>query len=245
MKKLLVLATLLGAIGFAQEVKKIQRVYEIKYADAQQLSAVIQLSPDLVVRYNEHFKTISLWGPAEAVATAEELIKRFDVARPTASYSKRNVELTCYILIAAPKGTAGEAVPTDLDPVVKQLKSAFGYNDFRLLDSAFIRAQEGPLRVSSSGNTAAPNPELPGVQGRYELGILRGFRISSDDKGTRVGLYGFNFELKLPASAGSMTTVNFSTDIDIREGQKVVVGKAKGDASAGAYILVLSARAVD
>lgn len=245
MKKLIVFAILLAVTVSAQEPKRfVQRVYEVKNADVKELTNVIALIPELNVRFNEHFKTISFYGYAESVAAAEELIKRFDTARPAPRSSSRNVDLTCYILIASPKGTAGEAVPADLEPVVKQLKSTFGYNDFRLLDSSFIRAQEGN-QVSSSGNTAAPNPDLPGMQGIYKFRSSRGVRISPDEKGMRVRLDGFEFELKLPVSAGQFTTIAFNTDIDIREGQKVVVGKAKGDASAGAYILVLTARVVD
>ncbi len=244
MKRLLVIATLLAIPLCAQEQKRpIQRVVQVQYADVTQLSQVIQGS-EISVRFNEHFKTISLYGPPEAVAAAEELIKRFDVARPAASNLKRNVELTGYILIAGPRGTAGDAVPADLDPVVKQLKATFGYNDFRLLDSFFIRAQEGN-QFSSDGNTAAPNSETPSLQGRYQINARRGVRLTPDDKGMRIRLEGFIFDLNLPVGGNQFTKVSFNTDIDIREGQKVVVGKAKGDSSAGAYILVLSARTVD
>ena len=63
----------------AQEPKRyIQRVYDVKYADVKELSNVI-LQDGLNVRFNEHFKTISLYGTAETIATAEELIKRFDM----------------------------------------------------------------------------------------------------------------------------------------------------------------------
>jgi hypothetical protein len=124
------------------------------------------------------------------------------------------------------------------------MKATFGYNDFRLLDATFIRAQEGN-QVSSAGNTGAPNPELPGAQGRYEFSIRRGVRVAPDEKGNRVRLDDFVFDLRLPVGPEKITQVNFRTDVDIREGQKVVIGKAKGDASTGAYILVLSARVVD
>lgn len=245
MRRLLAVFTILAAVVSAQETKRIQKVYEVKYVDVRELANVIAPpNNEYSVRPNEHFKTISLYGPPEQLAAAEELIKRFDVSRSAAGLSKRNVELTCYILVAAPKGSAGEAVPADLDPVVRQLKSAFGYADFRLLDSAFIRAQEGN-QLSTSGNTAAPNPEMPSLQGRYNLNVRRGIRILPDDRGTRVRLDSLVFELRLPATPGTTTDINFATDVDIREGQKVVVGKAKGDASNGAYILVLSARVVD
>ena len=244
MKKLLLLATLLAVTLAAQEPKRyIQKVYDVKYADVKELSNVLSTDGP-GVRFNEHFKTISLYGSAETVAAAEELIKRFDTQRPGVRASNRNVELICYILIAAPKGSAGEAVPTDLDPVVKQLKSAFGYSDFRLLDSAFIRAQEGNS-IASEGNTSAPNPDMPSLQGRYNFRVSRGVRIAPDEKGMRIRLDGFIFGLKLPVAAGQYADVGFNTDIDIREGQKVVVGKATGDASAGAYILVRAARVVD
>lgn len=240
MKKLFLLCTLFAVALSAQEPKRyVQRVFDIKYVDAKELATIVALGDVSKVVPNEHFKTISVYGTTENVAAAEELIKRFDTPKPTARVSNRSVELTLYILVAAPKGTAGEAVPADLEPVVKQLKSTFGYNDFRLLDSAFIRAQEGSL-VYTEGNTAAPNPELPAALGSYELRINRAIRVTPDERGSRIRLDAFSFRLKV---AG--TFVNFNTDVDVREGQKVVIGKARGDASAGAYILVLSARVVD
>lgn len=242
MKKLFLLCTLFAVALSAQEPKRfvyVQRVFDIKYVDAKELATIVALGDVSKVVPNEHFKTISVYGTTENVAAAEELIKRFDTPRPSARVSSRNVELICYILLAAPKGTAGEAVPADLEPAVKQLKATFGYNDFRLLDSLLIRAQEGSL-VLTDGNTAAPNAELPAAQGSYELKINRGIRVIPDEKSTRIRLDAFTFRLKV---AGAF--VNFNTDVDVREGQKVVIGKAKGDASAGALILVLSARVVD
>lgn len=109
MKKLLVLCVLLtSALSAQNQAHPANRGSEI-CGYVQQLQNVILGNCNLMF-VSTSISDHSLYGSAESVATAEELIKRFDVARPSSGLIKRNVELTCYILIASPKGTAGEAV---------------------------------------------------------------------------------------------------------------------------------------
>jgi hypothetical protein len=166
------------------------------------------------------------------------------------------------MLMAAPKGTAGDALPAELDPVAKQLKAVFGYNDLRLLDSALIRTREG-IPAEAAGNAGITNPQVPNASSTYQLRIAKSF-VTPSDRGALIKLDGFRFSIRVPypttvfqTTQGSGVTpppiptqfqysdVGFNTELDIREGQKVVVGKAKVDNTGSAFILVLTAKALD
>ena len=51
---------------------------------------------------------------------------------------------------------AGNPVPPELEPVVKQIRSAFAYKNFRLLDTLVLRTRAGqPASVSGVVNAGA------------------------------------------------------------------------------------------
>lgn len=268
MKKLsvLFLAVALGA-GAQDAPKWQQKVFDVKYADAQALARLVLSacqSRETRVVENVALRAISVGTPEDRdMATAEELIKRYDVPRGAVTPTgNRNIELVAYMLMAAPKGTAGEALPAELDPVAKQLKALFGYGDFRLLDSPMIRTREG-VEAQSNGNAGIINPALPNASSTYSLRI-KDTRVVPSERGNLIKLDGFRFGIRVPYPTASFqpgqgsqgvaplistqinySDVGFNTELDIREGQKVVVGKAKVDNTGSAFILVLTAKAID
>ena len=90
----------------------------------------------------------------------------------------RNVEVITYILMASKKGSAGEALPSELDGVAKQLKSVFGYTDFRLLDASVVRAREG-ISVDTTGNATTGGLESNSPPANYQFAIQE----RADDSG--------------------------------------------------------------
>jgi hypothetical protein len=253
---------LLGMIGaWAQEAattpppgqtekpkRYVQRVVEIKYADVRQLADLATIPGGPTIRYNEHFRTISMYGTEESVTEAEGLIKHYDTPHAPAHVTGRNIELVMYMLAASPKGTAGEAVPPDLDPVVKQLKALFGYNDFRLLDSSVLRNREGENGEASGNATFANTGQPPAPVALYTIRYQKA-TVNASDKGNVIRIDNLRFSVRMPVlgSGGnwSYSDIGFATNLDIREGQKVVVGKAKYDGSDNAFILVVTAKPVD
>ncbi|MEO7649322.1 MAG: hypothetical protein ABIZ80_02560 [Bryobacteraceae bacterium] len=72
--------------------------------------------------------------------------------------------------------------------------------------------------------------------------------ISTDEKGRTIHIDGLNFGLRVPMGAsqgGQYLETGVSTNIDVREGQKVVVGKANMEGPDKAMILVLMAKVAD
>lgn len=120
----------------------------------------------------------------------------------------------------------------------------FAYKGFSLLDTLVLRSREGPGAEASGvvATTAQQNPKT-----LYQF-KFRSATITPGEKGPVVRIDGLRSGLKVPMSMGAQfnyVDVSINTDIDIREGQKVVVGKANMDGTDKAMILVVMAKVVD
>ncbi len=165
MKRMFMMLICCGALGFAQEPAAgtektvqagtapaekrqwLQKVIDVKYADVNALARLLGnlAQGDLDPRFNRviaqpdlHAISIGTYDPS-FMQMAEEMVKRYDVAtwswvHPAAQV--RDIEVTAYILEVSPKGTAGDALPPDLDGVAKQLRTLFGYRDLKLMDTS-------------------------------------------------------------------------------------------------------------
>jgi hypothetical protein len=224
------------------EQKMTQRIFDVKYVDVKELANACSVQGGVSVRPNEQFRTISTFGPLSVVEEIGECIKRYDTPKPAAT--SRDIEIVATMMLLSPKGTAGEAVPADLEPVVKQLKAIFGFTDFRILETAILRNREG-MKGEAAGTASSPGGGQPST---YQI-LYFNSAVSRGEKGTVIRLDDVRFQMKvtLAQSGGGFqyTNVGFNTNLDIREGQKVVVGKAKIDGSDSALVLVISARAVE
>jgi hypothetical protein len=234
----------------------LQEVLDLKYADANALAKLLgnmaqgssngllsrgiaTAQPDL------HAISIGTSDPS-FLKLAEEIVKRYDVPRATPDATHTHgVEIVAHILLAGPKGSSGDALPADLEPVAKQLRSVFGYTDIRLLDSALILGREASRSdVIGSLRGFMEDQKRPA---EYRITIHK-IWVEPSGKGNSVTLEGFGFSAKVPyeiLGQYQSTNIDFSTDLSIPEGQKVVVGKAHAGTTDGALILVLSARVVE
>jgi len=227
----------------------VQRIFEIKHAEVQRLADLLTFF-QARIKAEPGLRLIAVGTEDQATMTAiEETIKRYDVARgPIVPSTVSNIETIVHILAASPKGTAGDAVPADLEPVAKQLRATFGYTDIRVLDSIIVRSRDGE-EVGATGNAPGVHPNAPASRpARYSLSFRT--RTSSGDRGRHVRLENFRFNMSAPIPGDregtwGATEVGFRTDLDVREGQKAVVGKAKVDSSDTALVLVVTARVVE
>lgn len=208
------------------------RIFAIKYADARQLMSLIQVF-GVKVSYDDRANVIAVHGARETLDSIADVIKSLDVPRKI-----QNVELTAYLLLATEKGPPGPVPPAVLEPVLKQLRGIFQYKDYRLLDTAYLRVRDGES-VSTAGSLAGERLDLP----NYSIFINR-VRVSPDEKDASVRLEQLNLELFNP-NAPKPTSAKIRTDIDIREGQKVVVGKASLTSAQDAVIMVIAAKLVN
>ena len=232
---------------FASTEGRVQRVISIKNGNLSGILRTIQaLLPNTsVLVTNSDLEHLILSGPKDAVAGFEEIIKQLDVA----AVAKKNIETTVYMVVASAQASNGAAMPPELEPVVKQLKGVFNYKSFHLLDSFVLRSRDTE-KASTNGFLTPFDTTLPvGTKISYQFQYNR---VSLDgNEANRVIRYdGLKLNVRVPiAGLGnqfSYMDAAISTDVDVPEGKKVVVGKTSAiEGADSALILVISAKVVD
>lgn len=248
MKKLysLVLIALFCA-GAALADEQVTRVITLKHANVSQiLHTMGPLLPGTGVAVSNDNERMILRGPKDTVTGFEEIIKQLDVPPVV----KRNVETTVYMVVASSQAGNGAAMPAELDPVMKQLKAVFPYKGYRILDSFVLRSRDG-----ERGETSGFVPQVAESNGPGNRKIIYQFtyghvRVDGGDAGRVIRYDGLKLGTKTPVGDGkggiSYVDTGISTDVDVPEGKKVVVGKTSAvEGSDGALILVISAKVVD
>lgn len=245
MKKLLPLVIMLALPLAAQDQKKeepkeqlVQKLFVLKYADPNQINNLIRVftkntNPDVAMH------AIAVSATPESMAAIEDAIKRLDVPSST----PQNFELVAYLLIGTEGGApTPAALPKELDSVVAQLKSAFSFKAYRLSDVLTLRGRAGQrLSTSDSGDSV--------MIADQSHPIMTQFRINSLSLGADGAIHvdGLTLDSRVPVAQGGqnfmMQDIAINTDLDVREGQKVVVGKVGMNANE-AMFLVLTAHMV-
>jgi hypothetical protein len=226
--KLAVLAALLATCAWAQE--KTVKVITVKPANVERIQRTLKMvvGDDSVV-CDTTSSTLVVRAIPTLMPAVEQVAKELDAATPAV----RNIDLTFYI-VEATKEPAAEpaAFPAELQPVIAQLKGVLGYQGFRLFDTAFIRTRSGE-RAEASGQAQVPN----GTAG-YHLN-LQAF-ASSETTPATIRIDNSRFQ----AWVGS-TNAGFSVNVDLKEGQQAVIGRAGVEGNRSALILVASGKIVE
>ncbi len=154
-----------------------------------------------------------------------------------------NVELTVYFLTAAKDDSGTSDVPAVLDGVAVQLQDVFGYGTVRLIETTAMRVRHG-----SRGKLNGVLPPRLGDdrEARYEFSFRR-LRVTEDESGRSIRLDELNAGVQAPHNVvvdGQATTrfmqTGISTDIDLREGQKAVIGKTSIEGGAATVFIVVT-----
>lgn len=215
--KLLITLCLAMVTMAEQQVK----IFDIKYGDTRRICEMLRAfnPPDL--RWDDVARTISVRAEPESLKAMEEIIKRYDVVSPY-----QNLEFTIYMIFASPDPGKSGPIPPALDPVIKQMSQAFAFKSFKLNDTMMLRCREGKGAEVSS---IAPTPGIDGNQMFYQA-KFQSARVIPDEKGKNIRIDSLRIGLRVPYRGGDKgyqyADIGFSTDIDVREGQKAVVGKA-------------------
>lgn len=242
MKKLLLTALACASVLIAQE--RVTRVITVKNGNLDGINHTITglLNGTGVMITGDH-EHLVLSGPKEQVTAFEEVIKQLDVPPPVA----QNIQTTVYMIVASQAQASG-GVPSDLDPVVTQLKSLFPYKGYRLLDSFVLRSRSGQ---GSDTSGFVPSPQVTIAQITYQARFARA-TVDTIDKARVVRFNNLRLDLRVPVASSPGSTqykfvsVGINTDVDVPEGKKVVVGKTSAiEGPDSALILVISAKVVD
>jgi hypothetical protein len=243
MKRLLLILALVAAPLMAQEQKKeeapkepmVQKLFVLKYADPNRVSDIVRLFSGGPALANPEMHVIAVSAKADAMNAIEDAIKRLDVP----SSAPQNIEFTAYLLVGSQSEATAGTVPKDLEPVVTQLKNSVSYRSYRLLDTLQVRARTGqPAGTRSQGGEI----KVEGIAAPQRVTTSLSLRSSS--LGSDGAIHMERLELGAGVSGGPPSGIyQIGTDLDVKEGQKVVVGKT-GLNPSEAIFLVLTARVV-
>ncbi|MDQ2898983.1 MAG: hypothetical protein M3Y07_04185, partial [Acidobacteriota bacterium] len=118
------------------------------------------------------------------------------------------------------------------------------YQDYRLLETAVTRARDGGHAVL---NGFIPT-QFDGLPIMYFLS-LGPIALAPEAKERSVRINNFKMKFKVPYHTSgegfNYRDADMNTDLDVREGQKVVVGKSNINGSNDAMILVVTAKLVN
>jgi hypothetical protein len=232
-----ILLLALATLARAENISKLVTLHHISSDDVRSMGlagVTVTAAPN---------NSAVLVGMDTAVSAAEAIIKQVDVAPKF-----QDVDLIAYMIIASPKEAAAKALPAELEPVSKQLHSIFPYRSYTLLESAFLRVSNGG---TANTDGILPNRGEETMPSTYQISA-RNLRVTSE--GTDASVHIQDFSLNL--TVWSKTTVGekaeahahqigLRTNVDVKVGQKVVIGKSNINGSEEALIVVLAARLGD
>ena len=229
--KRLAAALLFAVVGFAQQTEMKNQIIEVKNVKAEQLRSMAMpiFFNGGSIGHTSDNRYLIVQGSSDKIASVEALVRQFDVP-------PRDIELTFHIIAASTQPNA-EKLPADLDPVLKQLRSAFVYQGYKLLETAFMRVREGDGgEVSGS---------LPG-NAIYQIRCLAA-RVSTGTPNV-IRLDNLRIGGRFPVTTNAKGEISYvdtgiNTSVDMKEGQKIVVGKSTVNDSAA--FLVVSARVLE
>ena len=155
--------------------------------------------------------------------------------KSSSAQQNSNLELTVYLLSGIAQGDTADDVPQDLVPTVKQLRSIFNYKSYKLTESFMLRG-----RLGAGAKAAGVLPGGAGLNYEFRYGMVK----ASSETPPLFRINGLHIILtRAPRRLGGETILDtvasIQTDLDIREGQKTVVGKSSVSSTGDALILVI------
>ena len=233
MKIILGLA-MMSLLGWGQETPPktvmVRKLIQLKYASADRVRNLLRNYTSANVDADDSMHMIAVRGTDDMVAAFEEAVKKLDVA-------PLDFELTVYLISTSPQ--PGDQLPDALASTAKQLHGVFAYKGYDLLESFVLRGRDG------QGGSADGTIKNSTYSFRYQ-------RASALDGSPKiVTLQNLSLQIRMPTGMRNdkgqpeYKTSGVSTDIDIRDGQKVVVGKSDMNNGESPLILVVTAKVVE
>ena len=141
-----------------------------------------------------------------------------------------NLELTVYLVSGLAQAQAGgkDEVPADLAETLQQLRGVFAYKSYKLIEAVTLRGR--------GDRGAAVGGQLPDFS-RYNFRYARA-RISPEVPHV-VHLDGLWLEITRRHSDRVDSEALVSTDLDVRDGQKTVVGKSAVNATDAVFLVIV------
>ncbi|HZH30558.1 MAG TPA: hypothetical protein VEY11_07320 [Pyrinomonadaceae bacterium] len=220
------------------------RVFEVKHREPDSLLSVLRLLTSghrgAQISANRPFKTITVRDFPENITSVEEALKRLD----TPEAPRPEIEIRMYVLIASNAAGGANQYPPDLRDAVGQLQTTLSFKNYYLLTSIIQRARDrqdyAPSTIQGEG---VAQIQLPGENAPRNFHYhfqANSLTLNTSPSGMKTVQLG-NFRFRLDGSeAGGRAVV--SSDVGVRDGEKVIVGTA--GLRDKALILVLTAKLI-
>ncbi len=168
-----------------------------------------------------------------------------------------NLDTQLYLLFATNQEVDDAKLPSNLEPVVKQLRASLPFKNYRLAATLINRVKNqgrlnlqwvgGPLLASAAASAQTPS---------FNEFKVNQVKLVTDANGRDVvRMDGFRFGARIPIQTGTTIASNspavpilnyentgLNTDISMHEGEPVIVGTLNLGPSGDAIILVMTAR---
>ncbi len=234
MKRMLLCLAMVVLPVLAQDHTR--KLITLKYAEPQAVANLIRIFSLDRVEVNNPMKVIAITGQSDLVSAAETAIKQLDIP----SAAQKNIELTAYFVVASDdEKLEGNPIPQDLQSVIAQLKGTFAFKNYRMLDVLTLRTRSGVGASAAGALSASLQPNLTNFRIRSaNVGEDGAIRVDGLQAGVRIVISGEGPNKYQYADTG------LNADVDIKEGQKVVVGRSSLAGPNKALFLVLTAKVV-
>lgn len=208
---------------FVTERQFKSKIFEVKYREPSSIASVLrQLGSGFKgagISANNDFKTLTVRDFPENLATIEEAIKRLD----TPAERPSSVQMHLHVLLASNRSGAALAgeVPAELKDVITELRGTLTYRNYELITSVLQRLTETNRGLSGSGLAQVPGSQTGVTTAQYEYHVNQ-FSFVPGASGTQaIEIQDFSFTLQGEGIRGRVQTA-----LNIRDGEKVVVGTA-------------------
>ena len=226
--------------------ERVTKVVRVRYGNARALAQLAGTGLQANINADDALRAIVVAGAPAAVDAVEQTIHELDV--PASVPIFKDVEVTVSVLGASAKpGPSQQSeVPDNLAPVIKQISAIFPYKNYHLLSSMLLRSREGG-KSESQGLIQGVSSTDAAYLSPYRVAYDEANVSSAESKPT-LHLRNFSFTSHARVQSGAQTwnsEISLQTDVDLHEGEKVVVGKANTGDSDAALFVIVSARVVD
>ncbi len=236
----------------ARGAPKTTKVIELKHIHPSQVEELMGSAGVKVRRTRTRaLPVVTIEGDPDAVLAAEHTIRELDIPRMgTSAEGSENIELVIHLL-----GANGPEVPPNtvaagqLEAVVKELQDKFPYRSYRLFETAALRL-EGRTRSMVSGLLPGFAPETPNPA-TYNFGVrLTDVSVRKGERWIKLGELGLNLRIPIVTGTGDNPSFHYQdiqiqTEITVREGSTVVVGKTGVQGSIRSLFLIVTANVVE
>ena len=239
---LLLAGVIFAAAQNKEQPQQERRVVELKNLSGDRADRATRLITDFMhpsgsIRLDSVLKIAVLRGPEEVIASAEALLRKFDTAAGARSDSQ--VVFRFYLIEASPEGTGGP-IPQEIAGAVEQMKRAFVYKSYRLLDTILLNSRNAG-QAGISGMLPAQS-ERSDQRSYYNLNY-NSADVVDEGKAVFVRDLKLNIRIPLVQPNGNLQYMEtgIDSDVTVQEGQKLVLGKLSSEQGRSAIFVIVTA----